>query len=85
LSVAEGVAVHRGRGERRVRSRPRGRHPPAAAPLGCLLLAAGQISYATGDILYFIIGEGTPVDVCYLGMYVFLIIALIAPDPAARR
>jgi len=51
-------------------------HRPAA-PLGWLLLAAGQISYATGDILYFIIGEGTPVDVCYLGMYVFLIIALI--------
>ena len=51
-------------------------HRPAA-PLGWLLLAAGQVSYATGDILYLIIGEGTAVDVCYLGMYVFILVALI--------
>jgi two-component system, cell cycle response regulator len=51
-------------------------HRPAA-PLGWLLFAAGQISYATGDVLYFIIEEGTPIDVCYLGMYVFLILGLV--------
>jgi diguanylate cyclase (GGDEF)-like protein len=51
-------------------------HRPAA-PLGWLLLAAGQVSYATGDVLYLIIGEGTAVDVCYLGMYVFILVALI--------
>jgi diguanylate cyclase (GGDEF)-like protein len=51
-------------------------HRPAA-PVGWLLLAAGQVSYATGDVLYLVIGEGTAVDVCYLGMYVFILIALI--------
>jgi diguanylate cyclase (GGDEF)-like protein len=51
-------------------------HRPAA-PLGWLMLAAGQVSYATGDVLYFVIGEGTAVDVCYLGMYVFLIFGLV--------
>lgn len=51
-------------------------HRPAA-PLGWLLLAAGQISYAAGDVIYFILGEGNIVDGCYLGMYVFLIFALI--------
>jgi len=51
-------------------------HRPAA-PLGWLMLAAGQISYATGDVLYFVKGEGTAVDVCYLGMYVFLIFGLV--------
>jgi two-component system cell cycle response regulator len=51
-------------------------HRPAA-PLGWLLLAAGQVSYATGDTLYLVIGEGIAVDVCYLGMYVFILVALI--------
>lgn len=51
-------------------------HRPAA-PLGWLLLAAGQVSYATGDVLYLVIGEGTAVDVFYLGMYVFILVALI--------
>jgi two-component system, cell cycle response regulator len=51
-------------------------HRPAA-PLGWLMLAAGQVSYATGDVIYFVAGEGTAVDVCYLGMYVFLILGLV--------
>jgi two-component system, cell cycle response regulator len=51
-------------------------HRPAA-PIGWLMLAAGQVSYATGDVIYLFVGEGTAVDVCYLGMYVFLILALI--------
>jgi two-component system, cell cycle response regulator len=51
-------------------------HRPAA-PLGWLLLAAGQISYATGDVLYFVIEEGTPIEICYLGMYAFLILGLL--------
>src|SRR6185503_16322356 len=63
LAVVVGVILHR-----------------PAAPLGWLMLAAGQISYATGDVLYFIKGAengGTAVDVCYLGMYVFLIFGLV--------
>src|SRR5690349_19848878 len=51
-------------------------HRPAA-PLGWLLLAAGQVSYATGDTLYLVVGEGIAVDVCYLGMYVFILVALV--------
>jgi two-component system, cell cycle response regulator len=51
-------------------------HRPAA-PLGWLLLAAGQVSYATGDIVYFIIDEGIVIDLLYLGMYLLITLALV--------
>jgi two-component system cell cycle response regulator len=51
-------------------------HRPAA-PLGWYLLAAGQVAYATGDVIYLFTRESTAVDLCYLSMYVFMIIALV--------
>jgi two-component system cell cycle response regulator len=51
-------------------------HRPAA-PVGWFFLAAGQVAYATGDIVYLFTRESTAVDLCYMSMYVFMIMALV--------
>ena len=51
-------------------------HRPAA-PLGWFFLAAGQVTYATGDVIYLFTRENIVVDLCYLSMYVFMILALV--------